>query len=464
MEALPTTIEELQALVRHLLEENAALKARIADLETRLKSDSHNSHQPPSSDGLRKRPALPKPRGRKRGGQKGHPGKTLMPVETPDVVIPCPPESCSCGASLSAAPMTVCERRQVFDLPEPRLEVTEYQRLQGICPACGRLQTGNFPEHVTAPTQYGAGVRALATLLSTDYRLPFNKVQSLFSDLFGYALNESTIVTANATAYDALAPSEAAIAAQLQTTDVCHYDETGIRVAGKLSWQHVVSTASATYLFVHPKRGTQALTSPASLLPTFTGWAVHDCWASYFTFTTCRHAVCGAHLLRELAAIAEQGRHWAAHMHTLLMALYRHSAYGHATVRQPDRWMRLYDRVCDLAQREEPPPIRRHRTGKATRTKGRNLLERLITYKQAVLAFALHEVVPFTNNQAERDLRPVKVKLKISGSFRTVEGAQQYARIHSFISTVRKHGRPVFKELRRIFQRDSFLLHPAGAK
>ena len=464
MDILPHDIKALQALVRQLLAENAALKAEIAELNARLQADSHNSHQPPSSDGLRKRPALPRPRGRKQGGQPGHHGKTLKMVAHPDNTIACKPGVCSCGASLQHAPGIVIERRQVFDLPEPTLDVTEYQRLRCQCPVCGTMHEGVFPSHVKAPTQYGAGVLAFATLLNNGYMIPFQKVQGIFADLFGYAVNESTLVTANTTGYDALAPSEAVIQAHLQRSAVCHFDETGIRVEGKLHWQHVVSSPSATYLFVHAKRGTQALNSPQSLLPTYHGWAVHDCWASYFGYASCRHALCGAHLLRELTAVAEQGSRWAPQMHTLLRTLYRCSDFGTRTVTYPQRWSQLYDTLCHRAQQEEPPPKRGHRRGKATRTKGRNLLERLIKYKQAVLAFALYDEVPFTNNQAERDLRPVKVKQKIAGCFRTLLGAQHYARISSFISTARKQHRHVFKELRQVFLGDSFLIQSVAAK
>jgi transposase len=464
METLPTNINALHALVRQLLAENAALKAKIAELEARLQADSHNSHKPPSSDGVRKRPALPKPRGRKQGGQPGHRGKTLKMVAHPDTTIVCKPEVCSCGASLEQTPGTIIERRQVFDLPEPKLDVTEYQRLRCQCPTCGRTQDGTFPSHVTAPTQYGAGVLAFGVLLNTGYMMPFKKVQGVFADLFGYRINEGTLMRATTIGYEQLAPSETVIRTQVQRAPVCHFDETGIRVAGKLHWQHVVSTPSATYLFVHPKRGSQALNSEQSLLPTYRGWAVHDCWASYFKASSCRHALCGAHLLRELTAVAEQGRQWASQMHTLLLSLYRYSACGTNTVSYPQRWTRLYDRLCHDAHQEEPPPQRGHRRGKAKRTKGRNLLARLMKHKQAVLAFALYAEVPFTNNQAERDLRPVKVKQKISGCFRTRVGAQHYARISSFLSTVRKQHRHVFKELRRVFLGDSFLIQAVSAK
>jgi transposase len=464
MTPLPDDIDALQALVRQLLEENAALQAELAELKARLSSDSQTSHKPPSSDGYRKRPALPKPPGRKKGGQPGHHGNTLTMVSHPDHTTRCQPAMCSCGASLLQVPGTVMERRQVFELPVPTLEVTEYQRIQCRCPACGAQHDGVFPAHVTAPTQYGVGVHTFATLLNTSYLLPFKKIRRLFADLFGYALNESTSVRATTTCYEALAPSEAVLQAQVLASPVAHVDETGIRVAGRLHWQHVMSTASTTYLFVHAKRGTQALDSPQSLLPSYHGWAVHDCWPSYFSYSACRHALCGAHLLRELTAVAEQGRRWATLMHHFLLTLYHASEKGTRTAQWPQRWSRLYDKLCLLAQREEPPPVRRHRQGRATRSKGRNLLERLIAHKRAVLAFAWHAEVPFTNNQAERDLRPVKVKQKISGSFRTLRGAQHYARIQSFISTARKRRRHVFKELLNVFLGKSFLLQSVDAK
>jgi transposase len=461
---LPNDIHALQALVLQLLEENTALKAEIAELQARLKKDSHNSHKPPSSDGLRKRPAFPKKRKGKRGGQPGHSGKTLTMVDKPDNTITCKPDTCSCGVSLQDTVGTVIERRQVFDLPEPTLSVTEYHRVRCQCPACGKRHEGVFPSEVNAPVQYGHGVLAFTTLLNTAYMLPFKKIHTLFADLFGYAINEGTLVRGNRVCYDALAPSSAAIKEQLQDSALCHFDETGVRVDGKLHWQHVVSTPSATYLFVHAKRGKDALHSSQSLLPGYRGWTVHDCWSSYFGFNACRHALCGAHLLRELTAVAEQGSQWATQMHRLLLTLYRLSDDGRQTVEYSERWSRLYDTLCQRAQREEPPPQRTHRRGKVKRTKGRNLLERLIKYKASVLAFAFYAEVPFTNNQAERDLRPVKVKQKIAGCFRTLVGAQHYVRIYSFISTARKQQRHVFKELRHLFMGDSFLIQPACAK
>jgi transposase len=306
---------------------------------------------------------------------------------------------------IASIPGIVRERRQVFDLPTPRLAVTEYRRLQCQCPACGRQCTGSFPDAVQAPTQYGDGVLALVTMLQTEYALPLKKIQRLFTDLYGYALNGGTVLHATDQCYHVLAASQEAIKAQVLASPVCHFDETGIRVEGRLHWHHVASTATATYLFVHRHRGAQALQSPQSLLPAYTGWAVHDCWASYFQFAACHHALCGAHLLRELTALIEHGSRWAPRMHRLLLSLYRVSNQGRGVVHLPDRWNAAYDRVCQYAQREEPLPVRTRGKGKPRRTTGRNLLERLITYKSCVLAFAMHTAVPFTNNQAGRRSR-----------------------------------------------------------
>jgi transposase len=279
-------------------------------------------------------------------------------VPTPDTVRPCQPDRCSCRADVTAVPGTVIERRQVFDLPMPHLEVIEYRRIQCPCPACGRLYTGIFPDAVRAPAQYGVSVLALVTMLRTEYALPLKKIQRLFTDLYGYALNSGTVLQATARCYHALASSQEAIKAQGLASPVYHFDETGIRVEGRLHWHHVASTTTATDLFVHRHRGAQALQSPQSLLPEYTGWAVHDCWASYFHFSSCQHALCGAHLLRELAALTEQGSRWAPQRHRLLLSFYRSSNKGQGVVHFPDRWNTAYDRVCQQAQRDEPPPVR----------------------------------------------------------------------------------------------------------
>ena len=466
---MPVTVSELQSLVLQLMDKIAALELTISRLEaenaflraenTQLKAmlhlDSHNSSKPPSSDGLHKKPAFPKQKGGKQGGQRGHDGHTLEMVENPDHIVICKPRICTCGQELFQQPVSILARRQVFDLPQPRLEITEYQIAQVICPQCGESHRGEFPLGVKAPVQYGTGVKALVTLLNSEYKLPFEKIQTLFDDLYGYPLNVSTIITANTTCYNKLADTEAIIQDKIISSQVVNSDESGLRCQGRLHWLHVASTSLFTYLFVHPKRGKEALESKSSILKRIFGWLVHDCWSSYFNLTNLKHAVCGAHLLRELQSLIENQSQWAVPFKTFLLETYQKPFHQRLEYRTEIE--QQYDRLLGQAQMEEPPPVSTGKRGKPRRTKGRNLLERLQKFKDAVLAFAFNEEVPFTNNQAERDIRPVKVKQKISGCFRTFNGAEQYARIAGFISTTRKHKLNVFKELCNAFEGYTFL-------
>lgn len=457
---IPGNISDLQSLVIQLMDQIAqqqqiicALRAEIDQLKARLHMDSHNSSKPPSSDGLHKKPAFPRNRGGKPGGQKGHQGSTLEMVHRPDHVVLCKADRCTCGQDLSQQQVSIMARRQVFDLPDPRLEITEYQAGQIICPACGRLHRGEFPRGINAPTQYGPRVKALSCMLNGEYKMPFKKIQALFEDLYGYPVNVSTVTGANATLYDQLFGPETLIQDKLMASAVVHSDESGIRCQGKLHWIHVASNPLFTYLFVHPKRGTQAMESEQSILKRFWGFLVHDCWHSYFNLSGVKHALCGAHLIRELQCLAENQSRWAACFKEFLLQTYRQPFEQRLENRGAIE--QEYDALINQAYLEEPPPLTTK--GKRKRTAGRNLVERLQKFKDPVLAFAFNEHVPFTNNQAERDMRPIKVKQKISGCLRTLKGARHYARIAGFISTARKHHLNVFKELCNAFEGHSFL-------
>ena len=303
--------------------ENADLKVRITELEARLNSNSSNSSKPPSSDGYKKQPAFAKKKKGKQGGQQGHKGKTLQQVEHPDKTIKHKPGPCDCGHVFNDDELNVSETRQVFDLPTPQLEVVAHQLLKGQCPNCGKWHKGSAPEGVNAPVQYGNGVKALSVLLNVDYRIPFKKIQGLFSDLFGYAINEATVYSASQQCYEKLEETEEVIKSKVAGSDVVHADETGLRVAGKLHWLHTATSKLYTYLFVHKKRGAKALNSEQSILDRIRGWLVHDCWRSYFGFLKMKHAICGAHILRELKGLIENGQSkWARVFHTLLMNVY----------------------------------------------------------------------------------------------------------------------------------------------
>lgn len=463
---LPTTIEECHTLLLKQAGVIDVLMQRIEELERRLEQNSRNSHKPPSSDGLQKKPAFPRSKGGKRGGQTGHKGHTLKMVDRPDRIEECSVKVCSCGADLSSSDWQIKERRQVFDLPAPKLEVTEYKLLQCLCPCCGKEVRGTFPDTVAAPVQYGNGVKALVALLGSGYHLSYQNIQQLFSDLFGHGLNENTMLHANEQCHTRLESSHQVIRKAIEESAVNHVDETGHRVEGKLQWLHVASNADYTYLFSHAKRGKEALQSEGSPLPAMRGHAVHDCWGSYFTFQDCQHALCGAHLLRELTALTEAGSRWAGKMHALMLRMYKASDYGKGTLKDPLPVLLEYDKICQQGQQQEPPAQTNGsglarpglaRPGRPKKTKGRNLLERFIQHKEAITAFALQEEVPFTNNQAERDLRPAKIKQKVSGCFRTATGAKRYARIQSFISTARKQGEQVFQQLNEAFSGNTFL-------
>lgn len=460
VQQLETFEEEIKILRLEnasLTAKNSELRVEVTELKMRLNSNSGNSSKPPSSDGYNKKPAFPKEKNGKQGGQKGHKGRTLQQVEKPDKIVECNPDKCNCGHEFTKDELDLSETRQVFDLPQPRLEVTEYQIHKATCPVCSKLCKGIAPEGVNAPVQYGNGVKAYALLLNVHFKLPFKKIQLLFGDLFGYSINESTIYSASQQCYEKLEKTEEIIKAKVAESNVTHADETGVRVAGGLHWLHTATTLLHTYLFVHKKRGVLALTSDKSILDKVTGWLVHDCWSSYFNFKKLKHAICGAHILRELEGLIENGQSkWAKVFKAFLISVYE-MPFDERIKRRQHIESR-YILICGIGEKSDPPPIKtKGKRGRYKRTKGRNLVERLIREQNAVLAFAFHKEVPFTNNLAERDIRPVKVKQKISNCFRTFTGAEIYARIEGFVSTTRKHNQNVFSELCTTFNGHNFI-------
>jgi len=327
------------------------------------------------------------------------------------------------------------------------LKVIEHRLGQIEC--CGQVQRGEYPPEVKASVQYWPGVRALFTQLAVDHKMPLEQICRLFSDLYGYELNSKTVEAALEEGYALAAPVEAATIERLKQAEVAHFDKTGLRVAERLHWLHVSSNSLYTHLFVHPKRGAEALRSYVSVLKDFRGRAIHDHWAAYYQFNEAKHGACLAHILRELRRLMEQGSEWAEAMHTFLLDLYGQALplRGEAAIAAQER----YRQILSQAELAEPPPETKTGRGRIKNTPGRSLLRRLREHEEAVLAFALVEGVPFTNNQAERDLRPAKIKQKVSGCFRTEHGATVYARLQAVISTCRKQGRNVFVTLRNLF-------------
>ena len=440
----------------------ATALARIAELEAQLKLDSTTSGKPPSSDGLKKKPAFPRLKGGRRGGKPGHPGNTLKLADQVDYERLHEPEEKSCGCGHSLVDIQIRsskERRQIFDLPSRLLEVTEHRIGVKRCPGCGKTHRGEFPAEVNAPTQYGKRVRALISLLNVEQSLPVGRVGELFTSLTGYALNQNTIVGAVNRMADDLAPDTELIKQNILSSLTADADETGGRIAGKLHWVHNLVTDLFTYFFVHEKRGKQALDSAQSITDEFSGTLIHDCWPSYFNLDCRDHGLCGAHLLRELKHLSDNHqRKWASDMHNLLMYAYHFSQNGTGVL--SDAKLKVvrgqYARILAKADAEEPPPII-NKKGKPKKTKGRNLLCRLAQYEAYVLNFAVAEHIPFTNNLAERDIRPWKTKLKVSGCFRTLDGAKNYAVVKGFCSTVKKHGLSVYDQLLAAIDGQSFL-------
>jgi transposase len=390
-----------------------------------------------------------------RGGQLNHKGDTLRQVALPDAIQECKPDVCACGHHFSQVDMYLSEKRQVFDLPPPKLVVTEHQIFKAKCPKCGKVHTGNSP--LKAPVQYGNGIKTLVSLSNIHYKMPLNKVKQFISDLFGIPINESTTQNANTTLHEQLLPTENIIKEKIKSSFVVNTDETGIRIDKKLHWFHTNSTPFLTYLFAHKKRGNDAINSKKGVLSEFSNWLVHDCWNSYFGLKNAKHALCGAHIIRELQGIIENSSSiHAIKMKVFLLELYRRNFQERLVNKQ--QLIAEYEKICAAWEVEEPPPEKiKGKRGKTKKTKARNLLERLCVHREKVLAFAFNEDVPFTNNLAERDLRPVKLKQKISNCFRSFEGAEVYARIESFISTCRKNNKNVFNEIYNTFNGENFL-------
>jgi transposase len=445
--------ETLIAIILELerqLREQAAL---IQELRDQLAKNSQNSGKPPSSDGLKKprTRSLRKKSGRRSGGQKGHQGHTLKMVEQPDQIQVYEASTCShCATDLQSVEPCGYEKRQVFDVPPVRIEVTEHQAEVKTCPGCGQQVKGDFPSDVTQPVQYGPRLKAQASYLNNYQFIPLARTCELLGDFYGHTPSEAFVLDANATLVDQAEPSLATIKQQLIAADVAHFDESGLRVEDRLNWLHVASTNQLTYYAVHPKRG-QVGMKALGILPEFKGRAVHDHWKSYFTFDNCQHALCNAHHLRELQFVLDQyEQNWAREMAQLLLDIKDevHEAPLDQTTLSPELLAHFEQRYNELIAQgleanpppADPPPRKR---GRKKQSPPKNLLDRLQQFKPQVLAFMYDFRVPFDNNSAERDVRMVKVKQKVSGTFRTRTGAETFCAIRSYISTVRKHGRNV---------------------
>lgn len=425
------------------------LMDRVEKLEDQLKKNSSNSSKPPSSDSPSQ--AKPKQRslrsksGRKSGGQKGHRGYTLRQVDHPDETVPHRLDVCpQTGRRLTDADIVGRIRCQVFDIAEPKLQVTEHIYFVYKVPGSSKTVRKPFLAGAGAPVQYGPRFGSLLVYLSDYQLIPMSRISQLTEDLYGQRISEDTINRFRRPCFRHLEQFEDHLKKRLLESSVLHADETGIRVHHKTEWLHVLSNETFTYLWASDHRGSRAI-DEMGVLGGYRGVLVHDCFKSYFTLD-CEHALCNAHLLRELNFFIEVKQHkWAAKMYALLCE----------ALKTPDKtttrgWKQRYARILSEAKAEhpyKPAGRRRGQRGRTAKPAVNNLIERFENHRDDVLRFLKDKAVPFTNNQGERDLRMAKVQQKISGSFRTWEGARRFARIRSYISTAQKHKLSVYHAL-----------------
>jgi transposase len=462
------SVEQLLVLLAERDALIVALAGRVAQLEARLGKNSQNSSKPPSTDGYVK----PEPRslrrasGRKPGKQPGEPGFRLEQRADPDQIVVHIPEVCrGCGSDLAEAPVVGTERRQVFDLPPITLEVTEHQAQRREC-GCGAVTAAAFSAEATAPTCYGPGVAALGTYLQGRQHLPVERAAECMADCFGAPVSTGWLASLLPTAAAKLEGFLARAGKELAGADVAYFDETGGRVAAKLWWIHVACTNRWTLYHLDERRGKSAMDA-AGVLPSFSGIAVHDGLASYRRFDLV-HGLCNAHHQRELLGIAQtSGQDWPTQLSDLLGEIHLAVETAKATgatalpTRQLNTFAKRYDALIAEGQRLNPPPPPTGKRGRPKLGPAAALLRRLELYRDDVLRFATDFRVDFSNNQAERDVRMVKLQQKISGGWRSEDGARSFLAVRSYLSTARKHGQHGLVVLRDLFAGQAWI--PATA-
>ena len=462
--------EAVVALIQQLIKINNDFEDRIKDLEDQIAKNSKNSSKPPSSDGYQK-PApksLRKRHGKKSGGQPGHPGNTLKAVAQPDRIEVHRVIACKCcQESLEAVLAEEHEHRQVFDIPIVKIEVTEHQSEIKICPRCGEKNKAVFPETVTQPVQYGPEIKALSVYLNLYQLIPLERTAEILEALYGHRVSEASLITASKELGKQIEAINAAIKKQItMQEEVVHFDETGSRIEGKTYWLHTASTEKQTYFQIHPKRGVKGMDA-IGILPKFQGYAIHDGWESYNTYSV-RHVLCNAHHLRKLNFLLERyPQDWVEPMINLLIRIKetieqekKEEAIS-LTDKQLIDFSKEYDQLVEEGLKDNPErktdegmPKKR---GKVKQTPARNLLITFQTKKDAVLAFMYDFRVPFDNNLAERDIRMMKLKQKISGCFRTQQGGALFCAIRGYMSTARKNGLNAYDATRLAFQKNPHL-------
>lgn len=434
VETLIAEDKDLSPAAKSLLE---ILVLIITLLANRLNLNSKNSSKPPASDPNRKKTSKKK-NGKKPGGQNGHIGKTLEKVKEPDVVKVIKVDRSKLPPGKYKEVGHEC--RQVFDIDISRI-VTEYQA-QVLEDRNGRRFTAPFPEGVTKAVQYGASIKAHSVYLSQFQLIPYDRIKDYFAEQLEVPISVGSIFNFNKEAFELLEGFDSLVRGKLAESALINADETGINLNGGKYWLHCASNCYWTYFAPHHKRGSEAMNA-IGILPNFNGILCHDHWKPYYSYN-CLHALCNAHHLRELTRAWEQdGQHWAKLLRKLLEKINRavNDAGGKLSPSDSERYRQKYRKILADGEKESPPPDeskRNNKRGRLKRTKSRNLLERLGDFEEDVLRFMDNEIVPFTNNLGENDIRMTKVQQKISGCFRSEEGARFFCRIRSYISSCRK--------------------------
>lgn len=454
-----TEVEFLREMVSALTKQNAELQEQIAILTERInelleqldrkKKNSNNSSKPPSSDGYSK-PApksLKKPSGKKPGGQKGHKGSSMKLLRKPDEVREHYPSACVGCPNRALCQMRVAERRYEEDMVI-RTHIVEHRQMACCCPRQGNETVkGTFPANITATKQYGTNLIAFASALSTVGMVSIDRIQKLLSGVFQISISTGTIQNRLRFLHEQTKTAVKYIRNKVSQLPLLHCDETGLRVDGKLRWLHCMCDSKWSYYALHDKRGTEAMEA-IGLLPEYRGILLHDFWRSYFLYSKAEHAMCCAHLLRELVYMEEvKHQAWAKPLRELLVEMLaerkRLAELGRSCFASSrmDAFCARYDVLVAQGLEANPLPERRKgQMGKTAKGEIRNLLERFRDFKREILRFATDWAVPFTNNEAERSIRFSKVKEKVSGCFRTKRGAEEYVEIMSYTNTAYKHG------------------------
>lgn len=455
-----TVALSFQEAVVKLTKENVELKQKVKDLEFRISKDSHNSSKPPSSDGYKKKTIVNQrtKTGKSIGGQPGHKSNSKPFHEHPDRVYYHLPNGCDCGTEhWEEKPSEIF---QVVDLPPIKAYVTEHRKIKYRCNNCGEEFSGEPPESKGNKIQYGAEVRSLAAYLNQYQLIPYHRLKEMFKDLLSIDLSVGSLVNFVKETGEGLTVFEKHVKEKLRNSEILHSDETGLRIEGATNWMHVVSNEFYTYLYAHKSRGRDAI-NEMDILPDYTGTLIHDRFQSYFGDWAFEHGLCNAHILRELIYFEEQGdKPWAKEVKELLLRAKEkkegcQSVNASYKTRVKNKYRKIVRTTLKKGEYKKKVPACK---GRPKRSEDHNFLLALNKYSKEILAFLLKENVPFDNNQAERDLRMVKIKQKVSGCFRGKTGGDAFALIRSYISTLRKNNLPILSGMNNIFLNQSATL------